>query len=352
MKVTKDKPMRHRLPVVLFALFFSLSGCSQDYSLAPPADSEKITVTVKLPKELKTETMWVMYRSATCKDISHGASGQRLEQDGHHSVYKEFQRQGQSDLYQVELPKDGGGACKWHLANVTFGVVYADPARFGENVIAGGGGGVVVIFDHNNSPRGGADIKVEGDLTIKKDYYPWVKEAFLGGYSKRVSLKGEGGIYLKYQALQARKVFFEPVLHSDYTIYSKQPKEKKEGNYTAFTYPDGTTVADGKWHPNFLRLQTIRTGRAADCFDSWRYANCPDRRPQLLPDWLPEPGKPGFGRYVVADEWGNKLPSYFYRLAGEDGQVFQDLSEPNGRTKPLPESAHPVRKAEFPKRVW
>ena len=63
-------------------------------------------------------------------------------------------------------------------------------------------------------------------------------------------------------------------------------------------------------------------------------------------------GKPGFGRYVVADEWGNKLPSYFYRLVGEDGQVFQDLSEPNGRTKPLPESAHPVRKAEFPKRGW
>ena len=350
--LTKDKIMRQRLPVVLSTLFFSLSGCSQDYSLAPPADSEKITVTVKLPQELKTETMWVMYRSATCKHVSHGASGQRVEQDGRHSVYKEFQRQGQSDFYQVELPKDGGGACKWHLANVTFGVVYANPARFGENVIGGGGGGVVVIFDHNNSPRGRADIKVEGDLTIKKDYYPWIKEAFLGGYSKRVSLEGGGDIYLMYQALRARQVYFEPILHSSFTVYSTQPKEKKEGNHTVFTYPDGSVIADGSSQPNFLKLQTIRTGRAADCFSRWRYANCPDRRPQLLPDWLPEPDKPGFGRYVVADEWGNKLPSYFYRLVGEDGQVFQDLSEPNGRTKPLPESAHPVRKAEFPERVW
>jgi hypothetical protein len=352
MNATKNKPMRHRLPVVLFTLFFSLSGCSQDYSLAPPADSEKITVTVKLPQGLKTETMWVMYRSATCKSISLGASGQRVEQDGHHSVYKEFQRQGQSDLYQVELPKDGGGACKWHLANVTFGVVYADPARFGENVINGGGGGVVVIFDHNNSPRGGADIKVDGDLTIKKDYYPWVDEEFLGPYKKTISLAGEGSIYLKYQALDAQQVYFEPVLHSECVIYSIGPKVKKKGNYTAFTYPDSTTVADGKWHPNFLRLQTIRTGRAAHCFSLWSYANCPDRRPQLLPDWLPEPGKPGFGRYVIADEWGNKLPSYFYRLVGEDGQVFQGLSEPNGRTKPLPRSAHPVRKVEFPVRAW
>ncbi|VVO89304.1 hypothetical protein PS850_02269 [Pseudomonas fluorescens] len=52
--LTKDKIMRQRLPVVLSTLFFSLSGCSQDYSLVPPADSEKITVTVKLPQELKT----------------------------------------------------------------------------------------------------------------------------------------------------------------------------------------------------------------------------------------------------------------------------------------------------------
>ena len=352
MNATKDKPKRHRTPVVLFTLFLCLSGCSQDYSLAPPADSEKITVTVKLPQELKTETMWVMYRSATCKSISHGASGQRVEQDGRHSVYKEFQRQGQSDLYQVELPKDGGGACKWHLANVTFGVVHVDPAQFGENVTNGGGGGVVVIFDHNNSPRGGADIKVDGDLTIKKDYYPWIDEEFLGPYKKTVRLAGERNTYLKYQALDAQQVYFEPVLHSEYVIYSIGPKVKKNGNYTAFTYPDGTTVADGKWHPNFSRLQTIRTGRAADCFSLRRYANCPDRRPQLLPDWLPEPGKPGFGRYVIADEWGNELPSYSYRLVGADDQVFQDLSEPNGRTKLLPESAHPLRKAEFPKRVW
>ncbi|MFN3359107.1 MAG: hypothetical protein ACK418_24325 [Pseudomonas sp.] len=240
------------------ALFVGLSGCRQNYSLSPPADSEKITVTVKLPKELKTETMWVMYRSATCKSIGTGASGQRTERDGHHSVYKEFERQGQSDLYQVELPKDGGGACRWHLANVTFGVVYADPSRYGENVIDGGGGGVVVIFDYNNSPRGGADIEVDGDLMIKKDYYPWVSESFLGGYKKHISLAGESGLYLKYQALQARKVYFEPVLHSDFLVYSVQPKEKKKGNHTAFTYPDGSVLADGRSKPNFRKLQTIR----------------------------------------------------------------------------------------------
>ena len=344
--------MRQKISVGLFVALFSLSGCGQDYSLSPPADSEQVTVTVKVPKELKAETMQVMYRSLTCKRISRGASGQRLESDGHHGLDVQLQRQGSSDLFQVKLPKDGGGACNWHLANVTFGVVYVDPTRFGENVITGGGGGVIVIFDHNNSPRGGADIEVDGDLTIKKDYYPWLKESFLGGYSKRISLVGEGDIYLSYQATQARKVYFEPVLHPDFVVYSAEPKVKKKGNHTTFTYPDGTVVADGKWHPVFLKLQTIRTGRDRDCFDVWRYANCQGRRPQLLPDWLPEPDQAGFGRYLLVDEWGNKLPSYSYRLVGQSGEVFQGRTEPNGRTALLPVSAHPLRKAEFPERAW
>jgi hypothetical protein len=337
---------------ILTVMTFNLSGCGQDYSLSPPADSEQITVTVKVSKELKAETMQVMYRSTTCKRISQGASGQRLESDGYHGLDVELQRQGLSDLYQVKLPKDGGGACRWHLANVTFGVVYADPSRFGENVITGGGGGVVVIFDHNNSPRGGADIEVDGDLTIKKDYYPWVKETFLGGYSKRISLVSKGDIYVMYQALEARHVNFEPVLHGEFTVYSTQPKVKKKGNHTSFTYPDGSIVADGQSQPDFLKLQMIRTGRDRDCFTVGRYANCLDRRPQLLPDWLPEPDKPGFGRYLLVDEWGNKLPRYFYRLVSQSGEVFQGRSEANGRTKLLPVSAHPLRMAEFPELAW
>ena len=250
------------LPILLFAIFTSLSGCAQDYSLAPPAGSEQMTITVKVPEELKARTLQAMYRSTTCKRVSRGASGERVERDGHHAIKVQLQQQGVSDLYQVKLPMNGGGACKWHLANVTFGVAYTDPTRFGENVTYGAGGGVVVIFDHNNSPRGGSDIKVDGDLTIKEDYYPWVSEAFMGGYRKEVSLTGEGHIYLKYQALQARQVYFEPVLHTGFTVYSVEPKEKKKGNHTTFIYPDGSAVADGRGDPDFRKLQALR--RAAE----------------------------------------------------------------------------------------
>jgi len=248
-----------QLIVCIFVLFANLSGCTKDSKLAPPLDSEKITVSIKVPEELEAEPMWVMYRSEVCTFTDHSAYGKPYKRDGYQRLDITPVRQGQSDLYQASLPIDGGGACQWRLSNVTFGVVYKDPTRFGEDVTYGGGGGVVVIFDNNNSPRGSAKIKVDGDLSIRQSYYPWVDEEFLGDYKKTINLITDGvDTYLMYQALRARHVYFEPVLHTNYVIYSSGPKNKKKGNHTSFTYPDGTVAADGRWHPNFRRLQAIR----------------------------------------------------------------------------------------------
>ncbi|MFN3355098.1 MAG: hypothetical protein ACK418_03655 [Pseudomonas sp.] len=241
------------------ALFVGLSGCRQDYSLAPPADSEKITVTVKLPKELKTETLEVMYRSGACKSVTYGASGQRIELDGRHGIEVQLQRQGQTDIYQAKLPIDGGGACRWKISNVMFGVAYIDPTRFGENVTFGGGGGVLVRFDKNRPMRSsGLPVKVDGNLKIKKDYYPWLDEEFLGRYKKTIRLAGEEDIYLSYYSPKARIIYFEPVLYSEFLVRSAGPIEKKKGNRTTFIYPDGSVLADGRSKPNFRKLQAIR----------------------------------------------------------------------------------------------
>ena len=244
--------------IVLLTPLVTLIGCAKDRSFAPPADNEYITVTVKVPDELLAEEMEVLYRSPVCKFITSDSRGRRVELDGYKEAKMKPAQQGRSDLYQTKLPLNGGGACKWYLSNVTFGVIHRNPARFGKNVVSGAGGGVVVIFDNNASPRGGADFEVEGDLVVRRDYYPWIKESFLGGHIKRVSLAGEGYVYAMYKAPTAREVYFEPQYHSKFELHSVEPKIKKDGNYTSFTYPDGSISADNRWHPNFLRLQTIR----------------------------------------------------------------------------------------------
>ncbi len=255
----KDKTLHHSTSLMFLALF-SLSGCAKDRSLAPPADSEQVTVTVKVPKELVARELRIIYSSPICTRTIYNVHGKPVELDGFNGFRTSLQQQGDSDLYQAKVAVDGGGECHWRLSSLTFGVKYKDPTMFGENVAFGAGGGVVVVFDHNNSWLGGAAFKVDGDLTIKKDYYPWVNEIFMGGYRKSVSLLSEiSQCYFKYQALQARTVYFEPVFHSRFVTNAVWPKVKKEGNYVSYTYPDGSVEAVARASPSFRKLEAIRS---------------------------------------------------------------------------------------------
>jgi hypothetical protein len=248
--------------LVALALFASLSGCAKDRSLAPPPDSEQVVVQVKVPEQLQAETMQVMYRSTVCTFTDHSAYGKPYSRDGYQRMDMQPIRQGGGDIYEAKLPLNGGGACHWRLSNVTFGVSYAEPTRFGDSVPYGTGGGVVVMFDHNNSPQGGADIQVEGDVIVKKNYYPWLHQRFVEGYdTKYLSIAGDGAPYLMYRALQARQVYFEPILHSDFLVSSIEPKVHKVGSFIKFTYPDGSSASDGRAKPDFRKLEAIRLNR-------------------------------------------------------------------------------------------
>jgi len=246
-------------PVIgLLVLFFSLASCATDRRLAPDLSGDQIVVTVKVPEELIAEEMKVMYRSKLCTFTDHTASGVPYQRDGYQRTDIQPVRQGQTDLYEAKLAVDGGGDCQWRLSNVTFGVMYKNPTKFGDGVVYGVGGGVVVIFDGNDSGRGGADRKVEGDLILRQEFYPWIHEKFIGGYEKSVNLKGEGFMYVKYQALQARRVYFEPIVYSRFVARSIGSREKREGNQTIFYYPDGSSSPEIQSEPSFRKLQAIR----------------------------------------------------------------------------------------------
>ena len=244
-------------------LLVSLSGCAQNQTLSPPPGGEQVSVTVKVPQNLAADPMRVMYRSEKCPIKRSGPDWTSYEEDGYLSTTVQPQRQGQSDVYEAMLPINGGGRCQWQLSNVTFGVTYANTMQFGPDVKAGlGGGAVIVMFDQRLPQRRSVfepTIEVSGDALIRKDYYPLVNEQFIGRHEKLALLFGEGEIYSYYRAKNARKVAFEPLLHSDYVLYSMEPKVQSEG-YSRYTYPDGSVVADGR-DPSFKKLQAIRLGR-------------------------------------------------------------------------------------------
>ncbi|MNZ10622.1 hypothetical protein D3C78_274700 [compost metagenome] len=247
-----------------FLLLASLGGCAQPLNrdFSPPLGGETVSVTVKAPKDLAANTMRVMYRSEKCRITRSDGDGERYEIDGAHAIEVEPQRQGQSDLYEAQLARNGGGVCQWKLSSVTFGVRYQNTAQLGKEVQPGGGGGVIVIFDGNMPQRrsmfGIQDVS--GDLHIRKNYYLWVDEQFIIRHEKEAWLVGEGDIFLTYRARQAKQVTFEPILHAG-VVNSVGPKVKQKGSYTRFTYPDGSVVADGSTKPSFEKLEAIRLGR-------------------------------------------------------------------------------------------
>lgn len=219
---------------------------------------DQIVVRVKLQEDLKLRQMKAIYRSRICTFLDYSASGVASERDGYNNTILQPYRDGESDNYKAILVIDGGGECQWKLSNLTFGVDYKYPERFGKDVQVAGAGGITVVFDDNQPQQGGSHRMVEGDLNIVEDYYLLVSDRPGRHPRINVGLTAEDGVYPSYKAKAARVINFEPRLHSSYVTYSSRPEVKAKGGHVKFTYPDGSVVADGRVRPDFKKLQCIR----------------------------------------------------------------------------------------------
>lgn len=252
-----------RTKLLSFALLALLSGCVKDYDvLTPPPDSEKVKIVIKVPAELEPKTLLAKYESARCRMFIDFPGVGSVPFPGSNFQNPKFTRRGETDLYEAEVFVDGGGECEWQLDSIEFGVVYRIPNRFAKKVTAYFGGTVIVKFDGQHAPFNTVDRFIEGpDLTIVKDYYPWVREAYeLGYYDKSVNLAREYESYRTYRARDARNIYFEPVLHSDLVVTSTSPKKRfaDEIVTTTFRYPDGTEESNRELEPDFEKMQKIR----------------------------------------------------------------------------------------------
>ncbi|MGE6386720.1 hypothetical protein ACQKEN_13790 [Pseudomonas sp. NPDC078416] len=251
--------------VLCFVLLTFLSGCAKDYSMNPPPDGEKVEIVIKMPKELEPQPLRVMYRSSVCRKVVHDGDGRPESLEGYKAYDSALTKRGVTEFYEAKLYVNGGGRCNWRISNIMFGIKYRLPSRFGESVTQGTGGTVIVKFDGNRAQLsvGGTRKVVGPDLTIVKDYYPWVSEKFIDGYARRANLSSENRGYLNYEAREARSIYFEPVLHSNVVVTSVSPKKHVIGDFIKFYYPDGSVESDWRARPNFEKMQKIRLAAEA-----------------------------------------------------------------------------------------
>ena len=242
----------------MLVVFYSTVALSEDFSLNSVPGGKNVLVRLKLNEALKPEPMELMYRSKLCRYITSSASGKTIELDGYNRIEVNFSDSG-GGLMSYEVPLEGGTACEWKLSSIAFGVEYDGEGRFGHNLRYVGGGGLVVSFDDHTAQRASNYPKtIPGDLVLKQDYYPWVLEKFIGGYEKAIGLAGNGYGYATFIAPAARNIYFEPIVHVDFPVFSVSPKVKAKGNKTVFTYPDGSTAVHALTQPLFKKLQAIR----------------------------------------------------------------------------------------------
>lgn len=233
-----------------------LSGCEKNENLSPPENSESVSIAVKLPIDMDVLPLRVMYRSNVCHKKRSNANGERYEEPGYHLTELSLKQEGNSDIYTLPVPFEGGGWCHWKLSNVTLDIKYKI-AVFPDNIDHVVGTGIIIIFD-DNSPQRDDGIYEEkiGDLIIEKNYFPWINENFLNGKSKDIWTFGEK-LYFNYKVKNTYKILFKPLPNTKLITYSIGPKIKMKDNHTQFTYPDGTVVTDGSSFPDYKKLQSL-----------------------------------------------------------------------------------------------
>ena len=250
--------MLFRYWVMSLSLLSGLTGCAVNRTLSFPPDSEQVAVTVKGRSDLAVQPIDIGYRSTKCTVTRRNSNFEPYEVAAYNGINQVLVRQEGTDLYRVNVPVDGGGRCQWRLSYIKLEVDYIDLARLGGDITPDGGGRAYVLFDEYGGPAGGASREVSGDLDMKEDYYIWVRENFIGRHSKFGGLFRNGSVYLTYKARRARKVYFEPIVHADYVVYSKGPVAKVKGARTSYLYPDGSSAENSRGKPDFQKLQCIR----------------------------------------------------------------------------------------------
>lgn len=237
-----------------------LTGCNSSQNLNPPKNGESVQVSINVPDGFTAHDIKVIYRSKTCiRSGTSLATGKKITRDGYQDLTITPELQVESNLYTAKVPVDGGGRCKWKLSNLVIDVGYTNTNEFGPDISKGSSAEIIVRYDeHRPYKSGGRELNIEGDVAISADYYPWFHERFISGHQKSINLYGAYGDYMSVYAPQARKIQFEPKVHSDFIVYSKGYKEKMIGRHPVFTYPDGSMQPETFVHPNFQKLQSIR----------------------------------------------------------------------------------------------
>ncbi|CNL12492.1 Uncharacterised protein [Yersinia mollaretii] len=232
-----------------------LSGCEKDESLSPSLNGKSVAVAVKIPHEIDVLPLGVMYRSNKCLKKRSNANGESYDVPGFHFTEINLKQVENSDLFESQVPFDGGGNCQWQLSNVTIGIKYKSPSYFAMDIKENYANEIIFVFDENEAQRTNWIYEdVSGDKEIIRDYYPMITNRYINGFSRELSIYGLDSKFT-YRMYNTNKIIYQANVHSNKLVFRDAPK--KQGGDFSIKYPDGSIVVDDSIFPDLKKLQSI-----------------------------------------------------------------------------------------------
>lgn len=250
----------------VFVLF--INGCSSaaNKTLSPPSDTRWVYVEVKNPSPYtRPFPLEVLYISKKCKrELMSMRDGKHYEKVGYNTIKTPIQQQGTSNIWLAKLAINGGGPCNWMLSEFTLGIEYADAKRFGNDLVPGTAVGAHFVFGDNITRRYFFKL-FDSDITLRPKYYPYIKRySSIKGSTEKdmLSLFGDSPDFPDYHVKLKRRegvsVIYSPVVNEYKVAEIIFPYEKGKGEHTKIVYPDGSFTADGRIHPDFKKMESIK----------------------------------------------------------------------------------------------
>ncbi|MEQ4924994.1 hypothetical protein ABN099_16110, partial [Proteus hauseri] len=139
---------------------------------SPPADTEWVTVGIKLPAGIEALPLNVLYRSDICQRARYNSAGEKYYISGFNPNTVALKQQGNSDIYQVQIALNGGGSCQWQLSEVWMSIIYKKTLNTDSDFKTIPSHKLILIFNNHKFNEGEIIRNLIKNEKIELNYYP------------------------------------------------------------------------------------------------------------------------------------------------------------------------------------
>ncbi|NBM54883.1 hypothetical protein GWI68_08755 [Proteus sp. G2669] len=243
---------------LLLPIIIMIQGCAprsdKNKTLSPPANTEWVTVGIKLPEGIEALPLNVLYRSDICQRARYNSAGEKYYIPGFNPNTVTLKQQGSSDIYQTKIALNGGGSCQWQLSEVWISIIYKKTLNTDSDFEAIPSHRLILIFNgHNFRPPELIRNLIENEK-IELNYYPVFINSKIENRKKIILFNSwDRPQYISVN--DEKNILFTPIYHKDNITNIDMPKEL--GSANIIYYSDGTIEKINSSRPNYNKLKSL-----------------------------------------------------------------------------------------------